>query len=95
MNEQDTDWTEENQVIKIVYALEAMHKAGGKLPMEEQDTHRIYEYMEGKVPERVIHLSIHHRIVFCADCGHVTGGNPEECSSCYDHRFGNSRFRMI
>lgn len=92
---QETNWTEEDQVIKIVHALEAMHKASGILPNDQQDTHKIYEYLEGKVPERVIHLALHHRIIFCADCLHVSGGNPEECSSCYDHRYADSRFRMF
>lgn len=90
----ETNWTEEDQIAKIMIALEAMYKSTGVLPVENNDTHKIYEFMEGKVPERVIHLAIHHRIVFCADCDHVSGGNPEDCESCYDNRFGNSKFRM-
>lgn len=90
-----TDWNEENQIIQVMKALEEMAKApDATLPMEEQDTHKIYEFMEGKVPERLIHLAIHHRIVFCADCGHVVGANPEECEMCRDNRYGNSRFRI-
>lgn len=92
-----TDWTEEQQCIEVAKALEAMARLpGGKLPLQQQDTHAIYEFMNGTVPERVIHLAIHHRIVFCADCDHVAGANPLSaknpggCDSCEDHRHSAS-----
>lgn len=90
-----TNWTEENQVIKVMEAVEEMYavaekacKGTGVLPVQEQNTHKIYEFMGGIVPEKTIHLAIHHRIVFCADCDHVAGANPDECESCHDHQHG-------
>jgi hypothetical protein len=87
-----TDWGKENNIFKIVHALEEM-ATPDHLPVNITDR-EIYEHLGGQVPQKEIFEAIHLRIVFCADCNHVSGGNPKECDSCYDHRFAQSRFTI-
>jgi hypothetical protein len=75
---------DDNGVITIMQALEKM-ATKERLPQDITDR-EIYEFLEGAIPQKDIFAAIHLKIVFCADCGHVTGGNAEECESCHDWR---------
>lgn len=52
----------------------------------------VFEELQGSVPLAAIEEARSQQLIFCADCGHVSGFNADACENCFDHKYARSEF---